>query len=90
MGPECGISVCDIAVVVFLLIGVIVATCAIVTNQSRGDLLCNSVHSDGTVGTCTKNTKTTALFPRKSFQVVLDERCAHGSLENGFAYGSCS
>ena len=38
--------------------------------------------------TCTKNTKTTALFPRKTCVKV--ERCAHCSLKNGFAYGSCS
>ena len=44
-----------------------------------------TVHS---YDTCAKSTKRHARFPRKS--CVKDERCAHCSLKNGFAYGSCS
>jgi len=80
MGPGCGVSVCDNRVD-FSLIGVVVPSCDRDQSTSRR----STVHSDDT---CTKNTKSTALFPRKSS--VQDERCAHCSLQHGFAYGPCS
>ena len=52
----------------FSLIGVVVPMCTIVTDQSRGDLLCIPMTP------APKTQKTTVPFPRKSS--VQDERCA--------------